>query len=149
MLDDKLRLFNSVNLGMAVDTDRGLLVPTLYNADKKTLSEISKESKTLIAAARSRKIAPELLANGTFTVTNLGALGVESFTPIINPPQTAILGVCKIVTRVKEQDGALIPYPVMGLSLTYDHRAVDGAPAARFAKEVGEMLENVHLLTAK
>jgi pyruvate dehydrogenase E2 component (dihydrolipoamide acetyltransferase) len=144
-LGEKMRLFHSVNLGIAVDTDRGLLVPTLYGADKKSLSQISKESKELIAAARSGKIDPKLLANGTFTVTNLGVLGVESFTPVINPPQTAILGVCALQTRVKNAGSNISFYQAMGLSLTYDHRAVDGAPAARFAKELGEMLENIQL----
>ena len=142
-LDDKIRLFHSVNLGMAVDTERGLLVPTIYDADKKSLDEISKAASELVAAAKSGKIDPELLANGTFTVTNLGALGVESFTPIINPPQTAILGVCAIQTRVKESGGGFGYYPSMVLSLTYDHRAVDGAPAARFIKDLGEMMENL------
>lgn len=145
-LGDSMKLFRSVNLGVAVDTDRGLLVPTLYNADKKSLSEISNETKELIAAARSGRIAPELLANGTFTVTNLGALGVEGFTPVINPPQTAILGVCAIETRVRVSERSFATYPAMGLSLTYDHRAVDGAPAAKFAKELGAMMERLDFL---
>ena len=147
-LDDKIRKFNTVNLGVAVDTDRGLLVPTLYNAEKKSLMEISKQTKELISAARSGRIDPELLANGTFTVTNLGTLGVESFTPVINPPQVAILGVCSIVTRVREREGKIETYPAMGLSLTFDHRAVDGAPTARFAKELAGMLENFYALMA-
>lgn len=149
-LEDKMRLFHSVNIGIAVDTDRGLLVPTLFGADKLSLSDISKQSKLLIAAARSGKISPELLSGGTFTVTNLGSLGVEGFTPVINPPQTAILGVCAIISRVREAAQAgLATYPAMGLSLTYDHRAVDGAPAARFAQELGQALENFDLLLAK
>ncbi len=142
-LTDKIRCFNTVNLGVAVDTPRGLLVPTLMEADKKSLTEISLESKRLIGMAQTGKIAPDLLENGTFTVTNLGSIGVEIFTPIINPPQTAILGVCTIITRVKEKDGKAFYYPAMGLSLTYDHRAVDGAPAARFIKELKETLENI------
>ena len=148
-LEDKMRLFHTVNIGIAVDTDRGLLVPTLFGADKLSLSEISKQSKQLIAAARSGKISPELLSGGTFTVTNLGSLGVEGFTPVINPPQTAILGVCAIISRVRETQAGLAAYPAMGLSLTYDHRAVDGAPAARFAQELGKALENFDLLLAK
>lgn len=148
-LEDKMRLFRSVNIGIAVDTDRGLLVPTLFGADKLSLSEISKQSKQLIAAARTGKISPELLSGGTFTVTNLGSLGVEGFTPVINPPQTAILGVCAIISRVRETQAGLAAYPAMGLSLTYDHRAVDGAPAARFAQELGKALENFDLLLAK
>ena len=148
-LDDKIRLFHTVNIGIAVDTDRGLLVPTLFHADKKSLSEISKEAKMLIKTAQSGSIAPDLLSGGTFTVTNLGALCVESFTPVINPPQTAILGVGSIVPRIRETDGTLTQYPAMGLSLTYDHRAVDGAPAARFTKELCEALESFDLLLAR
>ena len=148
-LEDKMRLFHTVNIGIAVDTDRGLLVPTLFGADKLSLSEISKHSKQRIAAARSGKISPELLSGGTFTVTNLGSLGVEGFTPVINPPQTAILGVFAIISRVVVTQAGLAAYTAMGLSLTYDHRAVDGAPAARFAQELGKALENFDLLLAK
>ncbi len=147
-LDDKMRVFHSVNLGIAVDTSRGLLVPTLFGADKLSLREISKQAKKLIEAAQSGSINPELLSGGTFTVTNLGSLGVEGFTPVINPPQTGILGVCAIVQRIREQGGTMSTYPAMGLSLTYDHRAVDGAPAARFARELGMALENFDLLLA-
>ena len=92
-----MKYFNHVHLGMAVDTDRGLMVPTIFNADQKSLNEIAIESKKLAEACRTGKINPDLLQGGTFTVTNLGGLGVESFTPVINPPQTAILGVCNIV----------------------------------------------------
>jgi pyruvate dehydrogenase E2 component (dihydrolipoamide acetyltransferase) len=141
-LDDKIRKFHSVNIGVAVETDRGLLVPTLYGADIKTLKVLSQELKELILATRTGRIDPDLLANGTFTVTNLGALGVEIFTPVINSPQTAILGVCSIQIRFKEIDGKLVHYPAMGLSLTYDHRAVDGAPAARFMMALTQILEN-------
>ncbi len=143
-LDDKIRYFEDVNLGIAVDTERGLLVPTLYGADKKSLTGISVESKRLIEAARSGRIDPALLANGTFTVTNLGMFGVESYTPIINPPQTAILGVCSVQVRFKEEDRKLVHYPAMGLSLTYDHRAIDGAPAARFSQDLAVMLEDIN-----
>lgn len=136
-----LRKFTHVHLGVAVDTPRGLMVPTIFNADTKSITEISKELKELAAAARSGSISPDLLRGGSFTVSNLGAFGVESFTPVINPPQVAILGVCSIVDRVRKTNGGLEVYPAMGLSLTYDHRSVDGAPAARFAKELCENLE--------
>ena len=151
MLDDNtIRIFKSVNLGVAVDTPRGLMVPTIFNADKKSLLEISKEVKELAAACREGNISPDKLSGGTFTVSNLGNLGVESFTPVINPPQTGILGVCTTVDRVKKgKDGELKIYPAMGLSLTYDHRAVDGSPAARFQKELGYNLENFTALLAK
>lgn len=136
-----LRKFTHVHLGVAVDTPRGLMVPTIFNADTKSIIEISKELKELAAAARSGSISPDLLRGGSFTVSNLGAFGVESFTPVINPPQVAILGVCSITDRVRKTAGGLEVYPAMGLSLTYDHRSVDGAPAARFAKELCENLE--------
>ena len=103
-LDDKIRVFNNVNLGIATDTDRGLMVPTLFNANLKTLSEISAEAKRLISQCRNGSISPDELKNGTFTVTNLGTLDIESFTPILNPPQTVILGVNSIVKRVKENN---------------------------------------------
>ena len=151
MLDDNnIRLFKHVNLGVAVDTPRGLMVPTIFNADQKSLLEISKEVKALAAACREGNISPDLLGGGTFTVSNLGNMGVESFTPVINPPQTGILGVCGTVDRVKKgKDGEIKIYPAMGLSLTYDHRAVDGTPAARFQKELGYNLENFTALLAK
>jgi pyruvate dehydrogenase E2 component (dihydrolipoamide acetyltransferase) len=88
------------------------------------------------------------MTGGTFTISNLGSFGVESFTPVINPPQTGILGVNNIVQRVKEQNGSISVYPAMGISLTYDHRAVDGAPASRFGKELCDMLAQFPLLLA-
>ncbi len=151
MLDDNnIRLFKHVNLGVAVDTPRGLMVPTIFNADQKSLLEISREVKELAAQCREGNISPDKLTGGTFTVSNLGNMGVESFTPVINPPQTGILGVCGTVDRVKKgKDGEIKIYPAMGLSLTYDHRAVDGTPAARFQKELGYNLENFTALLAK
>ncbi len=148
-LGDKMRYFNNVNLGIAVDTERGLLVPTVFNADKMSLNELSANAKTVIKAAQGGSISPDLLSGGTFTVTNLGAMGVESFTPVINPPQTCILGVCNISRRVKQVNGQDVFYDAMGLSLTFDHRALDGAPAARFLKELCTNLENFNLLMAK
>lgn len=151
MLDDNnIRLFKHVHLGVAVDTPRGLMVPTIFNADQKSLLEISKEVKELAAQCREGNINPDKLSGGTFTVSNLGNMGVESFTPVINPPQTGILGVCGTIERVRKgKDGNIEIYPAMGLSLTYDHRAVDGTPAARFQKELGKNLENFTTLLAK
>ncbi len=151
MLDDNnIRLFKHVNLGVAVDTPRGLMVPTIFHADEMSLLEISKAVKELAAQCREGNISPDKLTGGTFTVSNLGNLGVESFTPVINPPQTGILGVCGTVDRVRKgADGTISVYPAMGLSLTYDHRAVDGTPAARFQKELGYNLENFTTLLAK
>ena len=151
MLDDNnIRLFSHVNLGVAVDTPRGLMVPTIFHADQMSLLEISKAVKVLAGECREGNISPDKLSGGSFTVSNLGNLGVESFTPVINPPQTGILGVCGTIDRVRKgKDGSIEIYPAMGLSLTYDHRAVDGTPAAKFQKELGQNLENFTTLLAK
>lgn len=146
---DTMRYFNDVHIGVAVDTDRGLMVPTLFNADKMTLNEISKELKIIIKEAQVGTINPDKLKGATFTITNLGSLGVESFTPVINPPQTGILGVDTLTRRVREVNGQDVFYTAMGLSLTFDHRALDGAPAAKFLKDLCGNLENFNLLLAK
>ncbi|MBR5192447.1 MAG: 2-oxo acid dehydrogenase subunit E2 [Clostridia bacterium] len=141
--NDTMRYFEHVNMGIATDTPRGLLVPTLFGADTMSLSEIAIKSKQLSKDAVAGNINPELLSGGTFTVSNVGTMGIESFTPVINPPQTGILGVNTLETRVKlGKNGEVIPYTAMNLSLTFDHRALDGAPAGRFLKELKEYLEN-------
>ena len=140
---DTMRYFEHVNMGIATDTPRGLLVPTLFGADTMTLSQIAKDSKKLSTDAIGGAINPELLSGATFTVSNVGQMGIESFTPVINPPQTGILGVNALETRVKvDAKGQMVPYTSMCLSLTFDHRALDGAPAGRFLKELKEYLEN-------
>lgn len=146
LTDNTIRSFTHANVGVAVDTERGLLVPTLRAADEMSLAEISAAAKSAAGKAREGALAPDEMSGGSFTVTNLGSLGIESFTPVINPPQTAILGVCTTVNRLRA-DGTV--YPAMGLSLTFDHRAVDGAPAAKFLKELCTSLENFSLLLAK
>ena len=146
MLGDKMRYFKHVNLGIAVDTPRGRLVPTLFAAETKTLGQIAAEAKTLAKSAIDGSINPDLLQGGTFTISNLGLYGIESFTPVINPPQVALLGVNCITERVRTVDGQITTYPAMGLSLTYDHRAVDGAPASRFLKDLVTALEHFDLL---
>lgn len=146
LVDGNMRYFSHANIGIAADTERGLIVPVLFGADTMSLNSLSLNAKSLINGAKSGSIDPDLLKGGTFTVTNLGVLGIESFTPVINPPQTAILGVCCVTQRLRE-GGAV--YPAMGLSLTFDHRAVDGAPAARFLSDVCVSLENFNLLLAK
>lgn len=148
-LGDSMRFFRNVNLGIAVDTERGLMVPTVACAEKLSLSELAKASKAVITEAQSGTISPDKLKGASFTVSNLGAMGVESFTPVINPPQTGILGVCSLTKRVKEVGGAPVFYPCIPLSLTFDHRALDGAPAARFLRDLCINLENFSLLLAK
>ncbi len=136
-LGDRMRHYQDVHLGIAVDTDRGLMVPTLFQANRMSLEEISRRSKELAERCRNGAISPDMLSGGTFTVSNLGVLGVELFTPVINPPQIGILGVCAILDRPRRAAGGGIElYPALGLSLTYDHRAVDGAPASRFLQDI-------------
>jgi len=147
--DDKMVFFNNVNLGVAVDTPRGLMVPTIFNADQLTIGEISAQAKAHSAACQQGTISPDQLKDGTITVTNLGSLGIESFTPVINPPQTCILGVNCLTTAFKLVDGQPVAYSSMSLSLTADHRAIDGAPAARFLKDLKNALENFSLLLMK
>lgn len=147
--DDKMVYFKHVNLGVAVDTPRGLIVPTMFGAETMSLNEIAANAKKLQDDAKAGTISPDLLKGGSFTVTNLGSLGVESFTPVINPPQTGILGVDNVQTKLKMVNGEAKPYQAMGLSLTFDHRAIDGAPAAKFLQELVNALENFSLLLAK
>ena len=149
LINDEMHYFNGVHLGIAVDTPRGLLVPTLFNADKMSLAEISENTKILINKTKDGSIEPDYLQGASFTISNLGTLGVESFTPVINPPQTGILGVCTVTDKIKVVNGEIKPYKSMGLSLTYDHRAVDGAPAARFLMELKTILENFTAYLAK
>ncbi|MBE7083115.1 MAG: 2-oxo acid dehydrogenase subunit E2 [Clostridiales bacterium] len=140
---DTMRYFEHVNMGIATDTPRGLLVPTLFGADTMSLSEIAVKSKKLSQDAIDGKLSPEFLSGGSFTISNLGNMGIESFTPVVNPPQTGILGVNTLETRIKlGKEGEIIPYTAMALSLSYDHRALDGAPASKFLKELKEFLEN-------
>ena len=138
LLGDKISLFNNAHIGVAVDTPRGLLVPTIFNANTMSLTEISAHSKMLFEKCKQGSIEPDFLKGATFTISNLGALGVEMFTPILNPPQTGILGVCNTIERTKNGK----PYPALGLSLTYDHQAMDGADSARFLKALIQFLED-------
>jgi len=143
-LDDKIRTFDKVSLGFAVDTSRGLLVPVIKNADDLDLGQLSKELKSAAESCRKGNINPELLQSSaaTFTVSNLGSYGVEMFTPVINLPQVCILGVCTIIHRLADiGDGIFGFIPVIGLSLTYDHRAIDGGPATLFLKEIKDQIE--------
>ena len=148
--DNVIRHFSHVNLGFACDTPRGLLVPTIFHADEMSLLELSMEAKRLAAAARDGSLSPDEMTGATFTVTNIGSFGCEAFTPVVNPPQIGILGVCNIQTKIKSaKDGMIETYPAMGLSLTFDHRALDGAPAARYMSELCKSLESFMTLMAK
>ena len=147
-LGDAMRLFKTVNLGCAVDTERGLMVPAVLHAEELNILGLSKELKKVADACKKGSCNPDLLAAeaASFTVSNLGGFGVEWFTPIINVPQSAILGVGTIVPRPKDLGGGVYAFvPYMGLSLTYDHRAIDGGEATRFLKQVATEIENLEV----
>jgi len=142
LVEEQIRVFEDINVGVAVATEKGLLVPVVHNADKKTIKEISTTVMELIGKAKQGKLTKEDLSGGTFTVTNLGMYGVDMFIPIINPPETAILGVGRIGERAFVVDNEVKMRPVMQVSLSFDHRVVDGAPAAQFLQKVKNVLEN-------
>lgn len=148
-LGDKILTFEQVHLGCAVDTPKGLLVPVVRNADVLSLKQLSDEFKRLATASMEGKAQPDDLTGGTFTVTNLGSMGIDTFTPVINVPEVAILGVGGISMRaVEDAEGDLVFVPHIGLSLTIDHQAVDGAPAARFLKALCDNIASIDLLMA-
>ncbi len=129
------------NIGIAVDTENGLLVPVIKNADRKTLKEISVEMNQLAEKARNKKISLDEMQGGCMTITNLGGIGGTSFTPIVNSPEVAILGVSRGELMPVYKDNRLMPRLMLPLSLSYDHRIIDGADAARFLRWVCEALE--------
>jgi pyruvate dehydrogenase E2 component (dihydrolipoamide acetyltransferase) len=135
-----------VSIGVAVDTERGLLVPVIRDTDTKRLVQVVEELADLAERARSKKIKPDEMQGATFTVTNLGGLGTTHFSPIVNWPEVAILGVGRAETRPVMQEGQFVPRLMLPLSLSYDHRLVDGANAARFLRWVAEALEQPLLL---
>jgi pyruvate dehydrogenase E2 component (dihydrolipoyllysine-residue acetyltransferase) len=130
-----------VHIGLAVDTPNGLLVPVIRDADRKTITEIAAELATLSQKARDKKLTLDEMAGGVFSITNLGGIGGTSFTPIINQPEVAILGMSRTATEPVWKDGAFVPRQLLPLSLSYDHRVIDGADAARFLRFVAEGLE--------
>lgn len=137
----------AVHLGFACDTPRGLMVPVLRNAQTLSLTQLAARIRELAKAAQEGRITSDDLAGGTFTVSNLGVYGITSFTPVINAPQVAILGVCGLELKpVRGKDGQVAFVEHLGLSLTLDHRVVDGAPGARFLKTLRETLENLDLM---
>lgn len=144
--NDKVNVYEDINISIAIDTPKGLLAPAIFNVDKKGVTKISDEIRKLFEDAKSGNLTLAELVGGTFTITNLGAFGVETFIPLVNPPQTAIIGVGKTYTKPIVVGDKIAVKPLITLSLVFDHRAVDGAPAALFLKEVKHFLENPHLL---
>jgi pyruvate dehydrogenase E2 component (dihydrolipoamide acetyltransferase) len=138
--DQGIRLIGVVNIGLAVDTPEGLLVVVVREADKKTVVDIHNEVNLLVERALSHKNTPLDLSGSTFTLTNLGIYGIDSFTPIINPPEAGILGICRFTQKDILVEGEIERKIMANFSLTFDHRVIDGAPAARFLKRVGELI---------
>lgn len=141
LLDDEICQYAAVNIGLAVDTERGLLVPVIRAADTLGVLAIQRAGDELIRRATVGKSLPDDLVGGTFTITNLGMFGIDAFTPIINQPQAAILGVGRIVNKPVGHLGELVLRDRLTLSLSFDHRLVDGGPAARFLQRVGQLVE--------
>ena len=134
------------NIGVAVDTENGLLVPVIRDVDKKSIAELAEELTSIAERARQRKLESKDLTGGTFTITNLGGIGGTGFTPIVNYPEVAILGISRGRLEPVVHNGEIVPRLMMPLSLSYDHRVIDGAIAARFTRRLAEMLENPYQL---
>ncbi len=146
---DAVERLANVNLGMAVDTERGLLVPVIKNADRLSLREFGQAFRDLVDKARKARISPDDLSGGTFTITNLGMYDIDAFTPVINLPEAAILGVGRIAPKVVPLNGQPAIRDMLTLSLVFDHRLIDGAPAARFLQYIKQLVEEPFLLIAE
>ena len=142
LIGDEIRIYGERNIGVAVATDTGLVVPVIRNADQKSLGSVSVELKALVERCRTGKQTQEDLSGGTFTITNLGMFGVDAFDPILVPPQSCILGVCRSVDKPVAINKEVVVRTMMNLSLSIDHRVLDGVPAARFLQRVKELMEN-------
>ena len=141
-------LNEKINLGLAVAVAEGLLVPVIKDVDQKGVLQLAEETRTLVERARNGQCTPDELGGGTFTLTNLGMFGVDAFTPLINLPECAILGVGRIKRQPAIMGDKVVGRQMVWLSLTFDHRLVDGGPAARFLQRVMQLVEGPHLLIA-
>ena len=146
LTDEGIQALPTINVGVAVDTERGLLVTVIRDADAKGIGEIASALRELVARAREGKSMPDDLSGGSITITNLGMYGVDAFTPIINLPECAILGVGRLCAKPTVHEGQICARDMVVLSLTFDHRLVDGAPAARFLQRVGELAREPYVL---
>jgi len=146
LINGRIREFKAVNVGVAVGIEEGLIVPVVKNADRKTISEIGREVRDLAERARSKKLLPDEYSGGTFTISNLGMFGVETFHAILNPPESGILAVSAAIPKPVVVDGEIVVRPCMKLSLSVDHRLVDGVLAARFLRRVKELVEAPFLM---
>ncbi len=146
LTDEGIHLLPEINIGVAVALEDGLVVPVIQNADKERLSEVSGQVKDFAERARGNQLTPGELQGGTFTITNLGNFGIDAFTPIINPPESAILGVGRILKKPVVHEDEIVIRSMLTLSLTFDHRVVDGAPAAQFLQTVSNYIQDPYLL---
>jgi pyruvate dehydrogenase E2 component (dihydrolipoamide acetyltransferase) len=144
--ENEIHLWEDINIGIAVDAENGLVVPVINRAQSKSLAEICSESRKLVDKARAAKLLPDEMSGGTFTISNLGMFEIDTFTPIINQPESGILGIGRMLAKPVVVDGQVVVRTMMSLSLSFDHRVIDGAPAARFLKRVKELLEKPLLL---
>ena len=149
IIEDNIYLWDTINIGVALEGKDGLLVPVIKNINKKDLNTIQTEIEGLVEREKSNELMPDELQGGTFTLTSLGFLDVEAFTPILNPPESGILGVGKIIDKPIVENGIIRVGKKMMLSFTFDHRIIDGADAARFLKRVKSYLEEPYLLSEK
>ncbi|MEH7108714.1 dihydrolipoamide acetyltransferase family protein, partial [Bacillus sp. JJ1764] len=140
-IDDKIHLFKNVHLGMAVALEKGLVVPVIRNAESCSLIDLSRNIKIIAQKARQAQLSIEEMQGSTFTISNLGAYGVEHFTPVLNPPETGILGVGAVYDTPTYMGENLERRSILPLSLTFDHRVLDGAPAAEFLQTIKQYLE--------
>ena len=140
--EHEVELVQEIHIGVAVSLEEGLLVPTIQRADAKHLAQIVSESRDLATKAREGRASYDEVTGGTFTITNLGAYGIDAFTPIINPPQVGILGMGRVVEKPAVYQGEIAKRSMMFLSLTFDHRVIDGAPAAAFLHTLKGHLED-------
>ncbi|MED1949774.1 dihydrolipoamide acetyltransferase family protein [Brevibacillus centrosporus] len=146
--DETIVYHDSVHVGLAVAVPDGLLVPVVKHADRKGLAELTTDTKRLAGLAREGRLLPDDMRGGTFTISNLGMYAIDAFTPIINQPESAILGVGRIHEKPVGVDGQIVLRPMMSLSLSFDHRVMDGAPAAAFLQDIKEFLEAPYHLLA-
>jgi pyruvate dehydrogenase E2 component (dihydrolipoamide acetyltransferase) len=146
LIGDQIEIHSDINIGIAVAIPNGLIVPVIKNADQKGLALLTEESKKMVKSARENTLTSEKLSGGTFTISNLGMYEIDTFTPIINQPESAILGVGRIRDQVVSVNSSIEIRPQMTLSLSFDHRIIDGAPAAQFLTDLKEILENPYEL---
>ncbi len=145
---DEIRVWRQIHIGVAMESEDALLVPVIRNPDLKSITEINQDINDLIIKTKEKRLLPDDLANGTFTISNLGFADIDYFTPILRPPESALLGVGRMIKKPIVKNGQIIPEARVGLSLTFDHRIIDGAPAARFLKSVKEIIEAPGLMVS-